>query len=320
MEAWLMDLIPWGYRILLAIQQIRTPILNRFFLGVTGLGTAPFYIALLPLLYWCVNKQVGLGLSFIYLSSTYFNNWLKMTFSIPRPGNPVLDPILEKAGIQGRVHPLTPTFDPSWPSNHAQGSTVTWGYLAWRLRRGWMWIVAAVLVALISFSRLYLGVHFPEDVISGIVIGAAYLALWIVLEPPTRHALGQWPFGARVALVLVIPAVALVLFSDLESTLLNGVIAGMGLGHLVQERWLRFDPRGLWWRRVLRGLVGLLLVVGVYVGLSDVFPAAHATAVEAALRAVRYGLVGLVATLVAPWLFLRLNLAEREAEPEGTGA
>jgi membrane-associated phospholipid phosphatase len=318
MEAWLKDLIPWGYRILLEIQQWRTPALDSFFLGVTGMGSAPFYIMLLPLLYWCVNKQVGLGLTFVYLSSTYVNNWLKSFFAIPRPGDPAVTPILEQAGITGRVEPLAATYDPSWPSNHAQGATVTWGYLASRLSRGWTWIVAAVLIALISFSRLYLAVHFPQDVISGILIGAVYLGLWIAIEPGARIVISRWSFAIRVAAVLLIPALALALFSDLDSARLNGVIAGMGVGHLVQERWLGFDPRGLWWKRALRGAVGLVLVAGAYVGLAAVFPEVQASALDVILRAVRYGLVGLVGTLLAPWLFLALNLAEREGDSGGT--
>jgi membrane-associated phospholipid phosphatase len=315
MEAWLRDLIPWGYQILLEIQEWRTPFLNRFFLGVTALGDAPFYIMLLPLLYWCVHKQVALGLTFVYLSSTYVNNLLKSIFAIPRPGDEALAPLLEKAGIAERVRPLADTYDPSWPSNHAQGSTVTWGYLASRLPRNWTWIVAAVLIALVSFSRLFLGVHFPQDVIAGILIGAAYLGLWIALEPRARDTVGTWSFGARLGAVIAIPVVALILFSDYDSARLNGVIVGMGVGHLLQERWLSFDPRGLWWKRIVRGLIGLALVGGAYLGLAAVFPEVEARTVAVILRAVRYGIVGVVGTLLAPWLFLRLRLVERETDP-----
>lgn len=318
METWLMELIPWGYRILLAIQEWRTPALNSFFRGVTEMGGAPFYIMLLPLLYWCADKQVALGLTFAYLSSTYVNNWLKSTFAIPRPGDAALDPVLQRHEIAGRMQQLAETHDPSWPSNHAQGATVTWGYLAGRLPRNWSWMVAVILIALVSFSRLYLGVHFPQDVISGILIGVAYLGLWMAVEPRARTAFAGWSFRVRVAAVLLIPAVALLLYSDLDSARLNGVIAGMGLGHLLQERSLGFDPRGRWWKRVLRGAVGLLLVGGGYLGLAAVFPEAEATVVAVILRAVRYGLVGLIGTWLAPWLFLRLNLVEREAAASDT--
>jgi membrane-associated phospholipid phosphatase len=317
MESWLMELVPWGYRILLAIQEWRTPLLNSFFRGVTELGGAPFYIMLLPLLYWCVHKQTAIGLTFVYLSSTYVNNWLKGTLSIPRPADAALEPVLQREGIIGRIAQLAETHDPSWPSNHAQGATVTWGYLAWRSLRNWPWIAVVVPIGLISFSRLYLGVHFPQDVISGILMGAAYLALWIAIEPTARTAIIRWSFALRVAIVLLIPTVALVLFSGLDSARLNGVIAGMGLGHLLQERWLAFDPRGPWSKRVLRGAVGLLLVGGGYLGLAAVFPEVEATAVDVILRAVRYALVGLIGTLLAPWLFLRLNLAERETGAAG---
>jgi membrane-associated phospholipid phosphatase len=317
MDTWLMDLIPWGYRILLEIQEWRTAGLNSFFLGVTAMGDAPFYIMLLPILYWCANKRVALGLTLAYLSSTYVNNMLKSILAIPRPGDSVLAPLLEQAGIDGRVQPLIGTHDPAWPSNHAQGSTVTWGYLASRVPGRWIWIVAGVLIALIAFSRLYLSVHYPQDVIAGILIGLVYLGLWIALEPGARARIGRWSFGIRVAAALLVPAAALALFSDLDSARLNGVIAGMGLGHLLQERWLGFSPRGFWWKRVLRAVVGLTLVGGGYVGLAALFPELETRSLDVILRAVRYGLVGLIGTLLAPWLFLRLRLVEREEAREG---
>ena len=89
----------------------------------------------------------------------------------------------------------------SFPSAHATVAVGFYGtlalLLAWRLKGFWRWAVAAsglLLILLIGFSRLYLGVHYPTDVLAGFlaaplwvsVVGIAYL-LWRALRGPGRN-------------------------------------------------------------------------------------------------------------------------------------
>lgn len=81
----------------------------------------------------------------------------------------------------------------SFPSGHAMISTAAYGalaYLAWgrvRTRRGRLILIAGalVLVALICFSRLYLGVHYLSDVLAGVAGGVFLLAVSIAIQ--TTH-------------------------------------------------------------------------------------------------------------------------------------
>jgi undecaprenyl-diphosphatase len=77
----------------------------------------------------------------------------------------------------------------SYPSGHAAGATAIYGALAYlvarRLSGAWRIApVAAALVAiaLIGFSRLYLGVHYLSDVLAGISVGASWLFLWLLID------------------------------------------------------------------------------------------------------------------------------------------
>ncbi len=76
----------------------------------------------------------------------------------------------------------------SFPSGHALGSTVLYGMIAYLLGRHfpqyqrWFYGAAIVLVTLISFSRLYLGVHWPSDVIAGIGIGFLWLMVGVLMS------------------------------------------------------------------------------------------------------------------------------------------
>ncbi len=69
----------------------------------------------------------------------------------------------------------------SFPSGHALASTVIYGLVAYTVARRWpghttlVGAIAALVVAAIAWSRLYLGVHWPSDVVAGVAIG--YLCL-----------------------------------------------------------------------------------------------------------------------------------------------
>jgi hypothetical protein len=89
-----------------------------------------------------------------------------------------------------------------------------------------------------------------------------------------------------------------------------GAFSGMGLGFLLEGRFVGFSAEGLWWRRAFRFLVGLILVIVFYVGLKVVFPTEVTPSLALALRAIRYGIIGVVGTFLAPWIFVKAALAE----------
>jgi len=80
----------------------------------------------------------------------------------------------------------------------------------------------------------------------------------------------------------------------------------LGVGVTLEGEWVRFSSAGPWSKRIVRFLAGLIVLLGLYFGLKAVLP-------EGLLfRVVRYALIGLWASLGAPWMFLRLGLAHRE--------
>ena len=310
MNDFLWELVPWGYQALLDIESWHTSVLDTFFAGVTQLGDEMFYLVLLTLLYWCFSKQVGMGVAYAFMFSTYANSWLKDLFAIPRPDDLMLNQVLDDASITQRLTPLFDETSPSWPSNHTQGAVVTWGYLALQVKKRWFLVVAVTLAALIAFSRIYGGVHFPQDVIGGALIGLVLLALWVTGEQRVRTTLAALPLGSKLGLAVGIPLAALLLHPTPGSATVMGAIAGMGVGHVLEEHTLRFSPEGEWLPRVLRGLLGLVIIIGVYLGLSALFGLVDGEIPSLSLRAIRYALVGLVGIFGAPWLFIRLGLAE----------
>ena len=286
----------WGLNLITAIQQAYSPGLDGFFRAVTFLGEEEFYLLFLPLLLWCVDFGLGVRLALFFLLSSYLNTGLKDLLQQPRPFH--LVPAVQLADAEGY----------GLPSGHAQSAVVVWGSIAAWVRRRWFWVAAVGLMGLIGTSRVYLGVHFPSDVLAGWAIGAVLLVLYLILQRRIEAWLVELGPGRQLVLALAVPAVLLLVHPVKDTTTTLGTLAGAGIGLVLLHRRVAFHAGGPWWQRGLRFLVGGIVVVVLYVGLKVVFPG-EGSALYLPFRLLRYAVIGLWATLGGPWLFIRLRLA-----------
>jgi membrane-associated phospholipid phosphatase len=130
--------------------------------AVTNLGGAAAYLALLPLIFWCYDEEKGIRLALAVLASVWINLGLKFLCDQPRPFWPGYDP---SVGI------ITESAN-GFPSGHAQISLTLWVIVASWNGKPWAYAAAILTSLLVGFSRLYLGVHFPTDLLGGWVLGA----------------------------------------------------------------------------------------------------------------------------------------------------
>ena len=315
MENILWDLIPWGYQVLLQVELLRTGLLDAIFPIITDLGSEISYLIILSVVYWCIHKPIGRGLSYAFLFTATLNTWLKDIWRIPRPDSPSLEMKLKQADITLRLSPIRHETSPSFPSGHTQGAVVAWGYMAARFAKRWFWIVAAVIAGLIAFSRMYLGVHFPQDVIGGFIIGVLYLAAWLGVEPRLRQSASQIDRRWRYALAALIPLGVLLIYPVDGTATTLGALIGLGIGYVLESETLRFSVAGPLWQRIARAAVGLVIVGIAYVGFSALFGLFDETmgiAMEIGWRTIRYGLVGFIGGWVAPWTQMRMGLLKEE--------
>jgi membrane-associated phospholipid phosphatase len=307
MGEWLESLVPWGTEALVTIQATSSEWLITLFALISALGSETFYVVLLPLVYWCVNRRMGVGLGCLSLSSAWLNSLIKYVFAIPRPADPRLD----------IPYPET---SPSFLSGHSQGSAGNWGYLAVRLRNNAFVVVAVLLILAIGLSRMVLAVHYPQDVVGGWLVGLLLLGLYVWAEP----AVGRWisaqgaavKIGMAVAIPLVLifvhPADTEGLYPAEKAITPAASLMGLGVGVVMERAWVRFSAGGAWGKRLLRLLIGLVIAGILYAGPSLILPEEMPYGLDASLRFVRYGLLGWVVAFACPWLFIRLGLAGRE--------
>ncbi len=252
------------------LEGLRVPWLEQIMLYITAIGEELVFIGIAVTLLWCINKYQGYYMLSVGFIGTQINQLLKVLFRIERPW--VRDPsfqAVEAAKAQATGY--------SFPSGHTQNAVGTFGSIARWCRKWWLTIACWTLAVLIAFSRMYLGVHTPADVLVSFGVGTVLVFL---LYPIFRHA-DTHPNRVRLLLIiLAVWSVAQVFFMEyfpfpadadaerLYSGLKNAYkIAGVAIGFVVafevDQRFIRFETRAVWWAQLIKLVVGLALTFGV---------------------------------------------------------
>ena len=313
--------------VLIQFLQTMSPALDGPMHVISFMGTTEFYLILIPLLYWTVSKRLGIRVLLILVSTDFVGIFFKQLLHQPRP-----------YWVSDQVQLLSTDKTYGIPSTHASDSLAVWGYLAYQVRRGWFWIATTVLVFLIGLSRLYLGVHFPHDVLFGWIVGGVVLLLFITAEQRLTPWLQVQSAGTLIGLGFGV-SVAIVLLGLLGGAIISGApdpaawasfavhsrspagfftlgggLFGSVTGYVLMQQHARFRMDGSWVQRAGRFLLGMVGVLLCWQGLSILFEfvTADETASGYVLRYIRYAVTTFWAMFGAPWVFLRVKLAAGE--------
>ena len=292
-------LLDWGIGVVLWFQQF-SPAFDLPFKALTFLGDETFYLVFMPVLYWCIDRRAGSRLFFLLLFSAYLNAIAKVLADQPRPF--AYDP---------RVEAMVHAGGGGMPSGHTQNAVVVWGYLAARLDNKVAWLIAGILMIGIPLSRIYLGVHFPTDLIGGYLLGGIILFIYLSVAPRLEVWLGEQGFARQLLISLLGPLMLVVLNPGGDKYVLSmaSILMGVCMGFVLERRYVGFSCKGPWRKRAIRYLLGVVVLFGLWGGLKVVFDGLEPAA---PLRFIRYALVGLWGGGGAPWLFVKLRLAETD--------
>jgi membrane-associated phospholipid phosphatase len=318
-----------GIQFILALQTIPGLVTPMEFFSF--LGSEEFFLIMLPFLYWCVDAALGLRVGLILLFSTWLNDVFKILFADPRP-----------YWISTDVKAYANESSFGVPSGHSQTAVAVWGMIAYYVNRRWVWFACVAVMVLIGLSRMYLGVHFPSDVLIGWLIGGILLFCFIKFWDPVAAWLRRLTFAQQVLVAFLVSLgfigtvqLAILTLGDWsmpEEWLLNiaaafpegpvpdpvglsgaitsaGTLFGLSLGLAWFTRQGGFSVEGSLGQRAVRFLVGLVGVAILYFGLKIIFPSGDGT-LPYLFRYLRYSLVGAWVSAGAPWLFLRMKLAK----------
>lgn len=159
--------------VLLMIQGIRIAVLDPLVTGYTSLGNGGLlWIALsLAMLCWKPTRKAGaMALTAMLLGLLCTNVVLKHLVARPRPW-------LDVVGLVPLVNEPDPN---SFPSGHTCAAFAAGMVWVRTLPKKWMRVLAAVMAVCMGLSRLYVGVHYPSDVIAGALVGS--LCAWMAWQ------------------------------------------------------------------------------------------------------------------------------------------
>ena len=293
---------------LYALEAIRNPVMDAFFAAITFLGSEWMLIGAALVVYWCVRKTDGYYLMAAGLIGTVLNQFLKILCQIPRPW--VRDPhftIVESARADAGGY--------SFPSGHTQNVTAIGGGVArFTKKKAVRWVSIAV-VAIVGFSRMYLGVHTPADVGVALVMGLALVfGLYPVFQKSEEkpvYITTVFAIGAALSLVTALyvelyPWADTVDGENLAEAVKNlytmlGCTAGVAIAAPIERKRINFDTKAPWWAQILKVLLGVAVVVILRAGLKA--PLSALFGGHGIAHAVRYAAVVLFAILVWPLTF-----------------
>lgn len=293
-----MELLYW-------FERVRVPILNEFMLLITRFGEETAFLILALVMFWCIDKQKGYFILSVGFVGTLTSQFLKLSCRVPRPW--VLDKnftILEQAREAASGY--------SFPSGHSQSAVGTFGATACVIRNKYIRWCSVAIAILVPISRMYIGVHTPWDVLVGAAIS---IVLIFSLKPVVlSENKDRLPVLLSIMTMLAVGYTCFVEFyvfpadvdtENLASGIKNaytllGALLGFLVVYTVDEKWLKFSTKAVWWAQILKVFLGLLLVLAVKSGLKE---ALNFLFGENVGRAVRYFLIVVVAGIFWPLSF-----------------
>lgn len=251
------------------LEQIRNPVLDFFFSAITYVGDEIVFLAISMFIFWCVDKREGYYILITGLVGTLANQALKLTFRTPRPW--VRDPSFNAIAS---AKPAAEGF--SFPSGHTQNVTGTFGSIAFWTSKKLIFILSMVIIILVSFSRLYLGVHMPEDVLFSLGLGGLLALFFYPLFSNEQRFNKLMPYITVIATLLSVAYLVYAFVAtsgDIEPTeaysarknavTLFGCTLGLIPVYFVDKRFIKFETDARWYAQIIKLSVGFGVVMGV---------------------------------------------------------
>ena len=259
---------------LLWLQDFRNGIHDALtpFMEMISLFAVTYLIIIPAFLYWCVDKKSGLYTLATYNACIAVNAVLKLTVCAYRPW--IRDSRVLPAGDA-----ITTATGYSFPSGHTSTATPIYGAMgirAWKTMR-WISVLCIICIALTGFSRNYLGVHTPQDVLVGLTLGAVSLwAMTVLFRYLAKH-----PEKENLFLMAgVVFGIASLFYITLKSYPMDyvdgnllvdpqkmmkdgygdvGILIAFCIARFIEKTWIKYEPE-LTKKTLCAGLAGAVLL------------------------------------------------------------
>jgi membrane-associated phospholipid phosphatase len=285
---------------------LATPALDFIGEFFTFFGEDTVFILAIAFLLWCGSKKKGFAIYSTLLTSLTVMSTLKALVRSPRPFEVLPD-------IQGKRIETATGY--SFPSGHTTGAASFYSSVSFIFHKRWLSIVCGFLILMVAISRMYLGVHWPLDVVAGIILGVGITIItqdFFLQLYDNRKRLLQfaWSVGivgtsGAILLAFLIPAGIADPTAFTDPMKLLSLAGGGYLGFALDQSRLHYATTGSIKVKILRYVFGVIVLM-VAQGSKSFLPD------HLFFSFLRYAVTGFWATGLYPMVGMRLKLWEGE--------
>ncbi len=332
----------WGIEFIRAVQSIASPPLTEFLKIFTDLSTYGVFALIWLVFIWCIDYKKGLYLGYLLSFGMGLLEGLKVFLQIPRPFAHFPELMLKKAA------------DFSTPSGHSFASAMMYPAIMFyekktKLPNSIRYVIVFAMPLLVGFSRIYLGVHYPTDVLLGWALGAIAVIIFIKLTPiidkkisdiagyttfstgyesiETSEAVsdnqngktmsktinGKRNFKSLKFGVAAIFSFIIIIVCE-EKPYLSGLLLGLAFGniHILEPSKIKFDASsGSTVKKIIRFFLGLILTL-LPIAIYTLLGINESYTQFKLYNFLAFAIAGVIASGYAPILFCKLNLCGEE--------
>ena len=257
---------------------------------ISNLPKSAITAAIPAILFWCIDKNAGIFVLFNATCGRAINELIKGTFCVYRPW-------IKDAELIPAAKAMEDASSWSFPSGHAQFTTAIYGGLAFFYRKKFLWLMipCAILILSVAFSRNFLGVHTPQDVLIAIIysIGLFFVAekifSWIGRD---RERQVLFLLGGLLAVTIIF---LWLYFKPYPEDFLNGKL----IVDPLKARAYAFDALGF----------GLAFFLGWFLELRFVNFKVNVTTKDKLWRIIiGFGVLGVIAVIIYPLMKILFSL------------
>ncbi|AAS12701.1 MULTISPECIES: phosphatase PAP2 family protein [Treponema] len=323
----------WGIEVIRTVQNFSSPFLNEIMKIFTDASTYGFVVFIVGLYLWCIDYKKGLHLAYAAAFTSGLNGGIKRILKIPRPFTHAPEIMLKSIGgfstpsghssISAFIYPAVLFYKPfreNLSKDSQSAKSQKSGSASGKLK-----IAAAIILPLlVGFSRVYLGVHYPTDVLLGWGLGAFIFLSMMFFLPAIEAKLStlnrtdegdakniKFKKTASIRFTLAAFFSFILIFISREKVTEAGAILGLAFGNIriFENSKYSFDASsGTWVQKLLRFIIGSALSC-IPILIFYLLKIDSSYAQYRLYRFLEFFMIGLIASGLAPIIFCLLKIS-----------